>query len=259
MYPLAQSVGRSVHVVQILDHGFDAENGLPFIAMELLIIAYECLTGLRPFDKETLGALLMAICNEPLPVPSTVAPVPAGFDAWFAKVAARKPEERFASAAEAAAELRVVCGNSPGRPSNAGLPAEPIAPSVANPVFLDQTAAPSSVTMSGAKQTRPTKTVVVAIAALLVMAALFVWLKVLREPAKAVEHATATSAASLSGIQSISTGGKFTCAVVSDSSVNIAKCWGYGSSGQLGTGCTSCNAKYPSAVVSAAGNTLLFW
>lgn len=302
---------RSVHVVQILDHGFDAENGLPFIAMELLegeslaarltrlrrlpametadilsqvaraltrahekgivhrdlkpdniflvregeneiakvldfgiakrtgvlgntggvktntgamlgtpyymspeqalgqstidhrtdiwslgIIAYERLTGLRPFDKETLGALLMAICNEPLPVPSTVAPVPAGFDAWFAKVAARKPEERFASAAEAAAELRAVCGKSPGRPSNAGLPAEPIAPSVANPVFLDQTAAPSSVTMSGAKQMRPTKTVVVAITALLVMAALFVWLKVLREPAKAVEHATATSAVS---------------------------------------------------------------
>lgn len=303
---------RSVHVVQILDHGFDVENGLPFIAMELLegeslaarltrlkrlpamdtadilsqvaraltrahekgivhrdlkpdniflvreseneiakvldfgiakrtgvlgntggvktntgamlgtpyymspeqalgqstidhrtdiwslgIIAYECLTGMRPFDKETLGALLMAICNEPLPVPSTVAPVPAGFDAWFAKVAARKPEERFTSAAEATAELRVVCGNAPGRPSNAGLLAEPIAPSPANLVSLDQTAAPSSVTMSGAKQTRPTKTVVVAIAAgLLVMAALFVWLKVLRDPAKTVERATASAAIS---------------------------------------------------------------
>jgi len=304
---------RSVHVVQILDHGFDSENGLPFIAMELLegeslaarltrlrrlpamdtadilsqvaraltrahekgivhrdlkpdniflvregeneiakvldfgiakrtgalgdtggvktntgamlgtpyymspeqalgqssidyrtdiwslgIIAYECLTGVRPFDKETLGALLMAICNDALPVPSSVAPVPAGFDAWFAKVAARKPEERFGSAAEATSELRLICGNLPGRPSSAGLPRESVALPVAHPASLDQTAAPSSVTMSGAKQTRPTKTVIVAIAAcLLVMAALFVWFKVLREPAKAVERATASTAGSL--------------------------------------------------------------
>jgi serine/threonine-protein kinase len=303
---------RSVHVVQILDHGFDLENGLPFIAMELLegeslaarltrlnrlpamdtadilsqvaraltrahekgivhrdlkpdniflvregeseiakvldfgiakrtgalgstggvktntgamlgtpyymspeqalgqstidhrtdiwslgIIAYECVTGLRPFDKETLGALLMAICNEALPVPSTVAPVPAGFDAWFAKVAARRPEERFASAAEATAELRLICGYLAGRTSNAGLPPEPVAPAVQGSVSLDQTAAPSSVTMSGAKKARPTKTVIAAIAAgLLVMAALFVWLKVLRDPAKAVGRATAATAVS---------------------------------------------------------------
>jgi alpha-tubulin suppressor-like RCC1 family protein len=65
----------------------------------------------------------------------------------------------------------------------------------------------------------------------------------------------------LSGIQSISTGGKFTCAVVSDStstSGNIAKCWGYGSSGQLGTGCSGCKASYPSTVVTnTTTNTLL--
>jgi serine/threonine-protein kinase len=304
---------RSVHVVQILDHGFDVENGLPFIAMELLegeslaarltrlkrlpamdtadtlsqvaraltrahekgivhrdlkpdniflvregeneiakvldfgiakrtgvlgntggvktntgamlgtpyymspeqalgqstidhrtdiwslgIIAYECLTGLRPFDKETLGALLMAICNEPLPVPSTVAPVPAGFDAWFAKVAARKPEERFASAAEATAELRLVCGHLAGRPSNAGLPPESVAVAADRSVSLDQTAAPSSVTMTGAKQTRPAKALLAAVTALLIVgAAVFVWLKVLREPTKAVERATASTAVSL--------------------------------------------------------------
>jgi serine/threonine-protein kinase len=203
---------RSVHVVQILDHGFDADNELPFIAMELLegeslaarisrvgplpapdtaailsqvakalarahdkgivhrdlkpeniflvneggddvakvldfgiakntlalgntsgiktntgamlgtpyymspeqvlgqssidhrtdiwslgIIAYECFTGVRPFEKDTLGALLMAICNDALPSPSKVASVPAGFDAWFARVAARKPAESCGS------------------------------------------------------------------------------------------------------------------------------------------------------------------
>jgi len=304
---------RSVHVVQILDHGFDVENGLPFIAMELLegeslaarltrlkrlpamdtadilsqvaraltrahekgivhrdlkpdniflvregeneiakvldfgiakrtgvlgntgdvktntgamlgtpyymspeqalgqstidhrtdiwslgIIAYECLTGLRPFDKKTLGALLMAICNEPLPVPSTVGSVPASFDAWFAKVAARKPEERFASAAEATAELRLVCGYSAGRPSNAALPQESAVPSVNHPALLDQTASPSSVTMSGASQTRPATALLAAVVALLIVgAAVLVWFTILREPAMAVEHATASTAGSL--------------------------------------------------------------
>jgi serine/threonine-protein kinase len=59
------------------------------------IIAYECLTGQRPFEKETLGGLLMAICNDPLPVPSKVASVPSGFDAWFARACARDTSARL--------------------------------------------------------------------------------------------------------------------------------------------------------------------
>jgi len=162
------------------------------------IIAYECLTGLRPFDRETLGALLMAICSEPLPVPSSLAPVPEGFDAWFAKVAARKPEERFASAADATAELRLICGHLAGRASNAGLPPETVAPAVQGSACLDQTAAPSSVTMAGVKKSRPTKAALAAGAALLLVgAAVLVWFTMLRAPAKVVEHTTASTAGSL--------------------------------------------------------------
>ena len=74
------------------------------------IIAYECLTGVRPFESETLASLLIAICTESLPIPSQVAAVPRGFDDWFARVASRDLSLRFQSASEAASQLRQVCG-----------------------------------------------------------------------------------------------------------------------------------------------------
>jgi len=64
----------------------------------LSIIAYECLTGRRPFESSSLGDLVMAICQEPIPPPSSHGPVPPGFDAWFERAAARDKDERFQSA-----------------------------------------------------------------------------------------------------------------------------------------------------------------
>jgi serine/threonine-protein kinase len=74
------------------------------------VVAYECLTGRRVFETDTLGSLMLAICNDPLPIPSKVAAVPKGFDEWFARCAHRDPERRFLSIAEAADVLRFVCG-----------------------------------------------------------------------------------------------------------------------------------------------------
>jgi len=73
------------------------------------VIAWECLLGTRPFEAETLGGLLLAICARDLPVPSRMGPVPAGFDAWFARACSRDLAQRFFSAKEAANELRNVC------------------------------------------------------------------------------------------------------------------------------------------------------
>ena len=72
------------------------------------IIAFECLTGHRPFDGETLGQLFVMICSAPLPLPSRVARVPAGFDAWFMRAAARNPAERFRGATELAESLAAI-------------------------------------------------------------------------------------------------------------------------------------------------------
>jgi len=73
------------------------------------VIAFECLTGSRPFDGETLGGIIMAICARPIVTPSQVAVVPPGFDEWFARATARNPDARFASAKEQAHALREVC------------------------------------------------------------------------------------------------------------------------------------------------------
>jgi serine/threonine protein kinase len=78
------------------------------------VIAFECIVGRRPFDAEALGGLLLAICTRPIPVPSQWNSVPAGFDAWFARACARDLNARFATAKEAATDLRRVCEGADG-------------------------------------------------------------------------------------------------------------------------------------------------
>jgi serine/threonine-protein kinase len=72
------------------------------------VIAYECVTGQRPFDEQNPAAVIVKICGESRPVPSQVVPVPAGFDAWFARAVARDRDERFSSIEEAAALLAAI-------------------------------------------------------------------------------------------------------------------------------------------------------
>jgi hypothetical protein len=73
------------------------------------VIAFECMTGRRPFPTVGLRGLFAAICVQPLPVPSALDAVPAGFDAWFARAAERDPRRRFRSAGELARALCAVC------------------------------------------------------------------------------------------------------------------------------------------------------
>ena len=73
------------------------------------VVAFECMLGCRPFEAEALGALLLAICTKPMPIPSEIASVPAGFDAWFARACARDVNQRFTSAKDAVQELRSIC------------------------------------------------------------------------------------------------------------------------------------------------------
>ena len=74
------------------------------------IIAFECLTGHHAFRAETLGGLVLAICAEPLPIPSHFGAVPAGFDDWFARAAHRNPDCRYADMGEAGDHLLAICG-----------------------------------------------------------------------------------------------------------------------------------------------------
>lgn len=74
------------------------------------VIAYEALTGRRPFDDSNLGGLLLSICTESPQPASRFAALPPAFDAWFARCTAKDPAGRFDSIREATAELCRVFG-----------------------------------------------------------------------------------------------------------------------------------------------------
>ncbi len=71
------------------------------------IVAFEALTGHRPYDGPSFGALAVKIATGDQPRPSAANPaLPPSVDAWFAKACARDPSGRFASARELADRLR---------------------------------------------------------------------------------------------------------------------------------------------------------
>ncbi len=139
------------------------------------VLAYECVTGKRPFEADTLPDLLMSICRDPMLPPSKVALVPRGFDEWFARVAARDVRERFQTIEAAMDALRVLHGSRlvGARATRASVPSgavgtnrvEPNAPipTVAVPGFdgaaalTPNTVIPSSVTSPGLHQVSSSK------------------------------------------------------------------------------------------------------
>ena len=77
----------------------------------LAIVAFFAVTGQRPFDGETLGAISVAIVASDPPAPSALRPeLPVAFDDWFAKATARDASARFASAKEMADALVAIAG-----------------------------------------------------------------------------------------------------------------------------------------------------
>ncbi|MEO8177250.1 MAG: protein kinase [Deltaproteobacteria bacterium] len=73
------------------------------------VIAFECLTGQLPVPGETFIDIAFRVCKQGPLVASQLVEVPTGFDAWFARATALRPEYRFASALELADALEGVC------------------------------------------------------------------------------------------------------------------------------------------------------
>jgi serine/threonine-protein kinase len=70
------------------------------------VVAYECLTGRRPFEASSVGELMRRVLADVPPTPaSSLAPVPAAFDDWFRVACARDPRDRFADVQTAALAL----------------------------------------------------------------------------------------------------------------------------------------------------------
>ena len=64
------------------------------------VLAYECLTGRRPFRGDSLLGLVHEVCYGTPTPPSRLAEVPPGFDRWFSRATHRDRDRRFASARE---------------------------------------------------------------------------------------------------------------------------------------------------------------
>jgi serine/threonine-protein kinase len=81
------------------------------------VVAYQCLTGALPFVSEAFGDLVLKIIVEPIPIPSKIAPVPPGFDAWWARAVDRDPAARFQSAKEQVDALAEALGTHLATPA----------------------------------------------------------------------------------------------------------------------------------------------
>jgi len=68
-------------------------------------ILYECLTGQPPFKRQGVLATLQAVVHEPLPPPSSLAPVPEPLEAVCLRALAKAPRRRYDSATSFAAAL----------------------------------------------------------------------------------------------------------------------------------------------------------
>jgi serine/threonine-protein kinase len=76
-------------------------------------VFYECLTGKKPFDRDSNVAVMYAHLMEPPPAPSEEREgLPAEVDAVVAKALAKAPEDRYATCGELAAAARAALADT---------------------------------------------------------------------------------------------------------------------------------------------------
>ena len=97
----------SVHYIAPERLGSRADEDARADIYSLACVLYECLTGDRPFPRDTVGSEVVAHLMDPPPQPSTRQPnVPAQFDAVIAKGMAKDPNNRYATTVELADAAR---------------------------------------------------------------------------------------------------------------------------------------------------------
>lgn len=84
------------------------------------VILFRMVTGVRPFQGKALGDVLLQICSDPIPIPSTLDPsLPPEIDAFFERALARDREARFQSARELARAFSAIAQ------AHASIPVDP--------------------------------------------------------------------------------------------------------------------------------------
>jgi serine/threonine-protein kinase len=88
----------------------DARSDLWSVA----VVIFEMVTGVSPFDREHLGAIVSAVCAEPAPVPSDIRPeLPRDLDRFFDIALAFDAAQRFASAEALAEAFAAIAAGRP--------------------------------------------------------------------------------------------------------------------------------------------------
>jgi serine/threonine protein kinase len=88
---------------QIVGQAFDHRADI----FSLGLVLYEMLTGAKPFQGEDIPELMFKVANMPATPPSHIAPdLPPVIDYIVARALKKRPDERYASAAEMAKDLR---------------------------------------------------------------------------------------------------------------------------------------------------------
>jgi len=78
------------------------------------VVAYELLTGTRPFERETPTAEMAAHVSEPVPPVPRRSGLPATVDVVFERALAKRPEDRYDTCAEFVAALRAALDDDAG-------------------------------------------------------------------------------------------------------------------------------------------------
>jgi len=92
------------------------QTGPPSDRYALAVVAWELLTGSRPFERESATAEAAAHVNAPVPpVSAANSTLPRELDAVFARALAKAPDDRFDSCVEFVAALREALDVAAGR------------------------------------------------------------------------------------------------------------------------------------------------
>src|SRR4051794_10464632 len=79
----------------------------------LAVVAYELLTGSRPFARESPTAEAQAHASAPVPSASARGNLPPEVDRVFQRALAKRPEQRYATCADFVSELRTALAGAP--------------------------------------------------------------------------------------------------------------------------------------------------
>jgi serine/threonine protein kinase len=113
--------------------------------------AFAAMVGRVPFEGETIGDVVLSVCNSAMPVPSEQrAGVPRGFDVWFARACQRDPARRFASALEMSEALQKLDQLAVEAAENVQYRIRPSEASVHDAIAIPDAPTPSRVRLMGA-------------------------------------------------------------------------------------------------------------